>query len=133
MPRGTRLIGGFLVLLLVLAGGWITWTLRSGLSARDEPSALEAFVARLARRFAVPADLRDRANPVTLTPEVLAEARGHFADHCAYCHGNDGRGRTEIGPRLYPKAPDMTQPETQSQTDGALFAAIENGIRLTGM
>jgi mono/diheme cytochrome c family protein len=27
----------------------------------------------------------------------------------------------------------MTQPATQSQSDGELFATIENGIRLTGM
>jgi mono/diheme cytochrome c family protein len=85
------------------------------------------------RHYATPSDLRDRKNPVPLTPEVLAEARAHFADHCAQCHGNDGRGQTVIGQALYPKAPDMRHPETQSQSDGELFATIENGIRLTGM
>ena len=34
---------------------------------------------------------------------------------------------------LYPKAPDMTLPETQELSDGELFAIIENGVRLTGM
>jgi len=38
-----------------------------------------------------------------------------------------------MGPRFYPKAPDMTLPETQSMSDGEIFATIENGIRLTGM
>ena len=38
-----------------------------------------------------------------------------------------------MGPKFYPKAPDMTKEATQSQSDGALFATIENGIRLTAM
>ena len=57
----------------------------------------------------------------------------HFADHCASCHGNDGRGKTEIGQNLYPKAPDMWGEETQKLSDGELFYIIKNGVRLTGM
>jgi len=68
-----------------------------------------------------------------ITPEVLNRARAHFADHCASCHGNDGRGKTSVGQSLYPKAPDMWHAETQSLSDGELFAIIKNGVRLTGM
>ncbi len=105
----------------------------SGLSARPEPSALEARLARAARRFAVPAGVRALRNPVRPGPAVLAEARAHFADHCASCHGNDGGGGTELGRRLYPRAPDMRLPATQLLTDGELFDVIENGVRMTGM
>jgi len=66
-------------------------------------------------------------------PEVIAEARAHFADHCAICHANNGSGNTEIGQNLYPKAPDLRLPQTQSLTDGELYHTIHNGIRLTGM
>jgi mono/diheme cytochrome c family protein len=69
---------------------------------------------------------------VPATPEVLASARAHFADHCAGCHGNDGKGQTEMGRNLYPKAPDMTT-GTQSLLDGEIFYIIKNGVRLTGM
>ena len=72
-------------------------------------------------------------NPVPLDENVLSEARDHFADHCALCHANDGRGDTQIGKNLYPPAPDMTLPRTQSLTDGEIFSVIKNGIRLTGM
>jgi mono/diheme cytochrome c family protein len=106
---------------------------RRGFSARDEPSPVEALAARAMRRLAAPAALRDRRNPVPLSPAVLAEGRAHYADHCAVCHGSDGTGQTPMGPNFYPRVPDMTRPETQSQTDGELFATIENGIRLTGM
>ncbi|HVS30686.1 MAG TPA: c-type cytochrome [Thermoanaerobaculia bacterium] len=106
--------------------------IRRGFSAHEEPSYIEATMARTMRHWAVPADLRSEVNPVRLTPEVRAEARSHFADHCAGCHGNDGKGGG-MGRQMYPKAPDMSLPATQSLSDGTLFSIIENGIRLTGM
>src|SRR5712692_802417 len=123
------------VITLGVAGaaafGWVT--IRRGFSARDKPSALEAYVAKTVRELSIPASERDAKNPFAPTPEVLSEARAHFADHCAICHGNDGSGKTEIGQNLYPKAPDMRQSETQNLTDGQMYSIIHNGIRLTGM
>jgi hypothetical protein len=107
--------------------------LRHGFSARDQPTALESVLARTMRRLAIPRSAREMRNPVPHTGQVLAEGRAHFADHCAICHGNDGRGQTPIGRNLYPKAPDMTLPGTQSLSDGELFYIIHNGVRLTGM
>ena len=133
MRRSTKILGGALLVGIVLAALLLARTLRYGLSALDEPTWIEHVLARATRHYAVPPDLRGRKNPVPSTPEVLADARAHFADHCALCHGNDGKGRTPMGPNFYPKAPDMTLPETQSLSDGELFATIENGIRLTGM
>ena len=89
-------------------------------------------MARAMRHWAVPSDLRDAKNPMPLTPQVLADGRAHFADHCAGCHGNDGKG-AGFGKQMYPEAPDMTLGATQSLSDGELFSIIENGVRLTGM
>ncbi len=124
---------GAVMLGLLLAVLAFIHTLRYGFSVHDNPMAFEAFMAGRMRHWSIPADLHRAQNPVPLTPEILAEARAHFADHCAMCHGNDGKGKTEMGQHLYPRAPDMTLPETQSQSDGELFATIENGVRLTGM
>jgi mono/diheme cytochrome c family protein len=107
--------------------------LSRGFSARDQPTAIEAYVAHRLRRLATPGSARRAENPVKASQEVLAEAREHFADHCAACHANDGSGQTEIGQNLYPKAPDMRLAETQSLSDGELFYIIHNGIRFTGM
>jgi mono/diheme cytochrome c family protein len=104
-----------------------------GFSAKAEPTAIEKFVARTARSVAAPSDVKSRQNPTHDTPEVLAEARAHWADHCATCHANNGSGDVEMGRNMYPRAPDMRKPETQNLTDGELFFIIENGIRLTGM
>ena len=106
---------------------------RRGFSAHEEPSAVEVFAARTMRSWSTPADLRGASNPLPRSPAILAEARGHWADHCAICHGNDGKGQTTLGKQMFPRAPDMTLPATQGLSDGELFAAIENGIRLTGM
>lgn len=122
------------LLLALLALGGYGWSLvRRGFSAREEPSAPEAALARKLRHLSVPSGARKAKNPVPPGEEVLAQARVHFADHCAQCHGNDGKGQTTMGRNLYPKAPDMTRSETQSLSDGELFSIIKNGVRLTGM
>jgi len=124
------------VVALVLGAGILAGAIalrRSGLSARPEPTSVEARLARLVRRLAIAPEVRAARNPVRESPAVLAEARAHFADHCAGCHANDGGGNTELGRRLYPRAPDMRLPPTQGLTDGELFHIIENGVRFTGM
>lgn len=122
------------LLVLVLAIGAVYWFISSyGFSAREQPSRVEAVVARNVRRLATPADARTRQNPVSRTELAIAEARDHFADHCAICHANDGSGRTQINSGLYPPAPDLRQWETQQLSDGELFYIIQNGVRFTGM
>jgi mono/diheme cytochrome c family protein len=108
-------------------------TTAQGFSANAPATPLEAWAARQARTLAIPKTVKETPNPVPDTPETLQEARAHWADHCASCHGNDGKGQTEMGPRLYPPAPDMTAQTTQRLSDGELFYIIQNGIRLTGM
>jgi cytochrome c len=133
MSARQRVIGASAAVILAGGAALVVSTLRHGISARAEPTRAEILIARAMRHAAVPKDLRTRANPLPLTAPVLEEAKAHFADHCASCHGNDGRGQTAIGQGLYPRAPDMTRPETQSLGDGEIFAIIENGVRLTGM
>jgi mono/diheme cytochrome c family protein len=108
-------------------------TAAQGFSANAPATPLEAWTARQARTMAMPQTIKGAHNPVPDNPETLQEARAHWADHCASCHGNDGKGQTEMGQRLYPPAPDMTAQTTQRLTDGELFYVIQNGIRLSGM
>jgi len=106
---------------------------RHGFSAREKPTRLEAFLARRARDLATPPEAKRMKNPLAPTPLNIAEARDHFADHCAICHANDGSGKTMINGGLYPPAPDLRVRETQDLSDGELFYIIRNGIRFTGM
>ncbi len=133
MKTRTKLMLGVVATIALIGLCILASMLRHGLSARVQPTALEAALARSMRLLAMPRAARTAKNPVPLSDEVLTEGRAHFADHCALCHGNDGRGETQIGRNLYPKAPDMTSSATQSLSDGELFYIIKNGIRLTGM
>ena len=133
MRRRTLIVGGVIAAVLLIVAIGVISTLRYGFSAHDEPTAMEKLIAGRMRHWSIPADLHHRKNPVPLTPDVIAESRAHFADHCAQCHGNDGKGKTDMGQHLYPRVPDLTLPETQSLSDGEIFATIENGVRLTGM
>ena len=132
MKTRTKVLLGAVALAIVIAAVSFAAMIRRGFSAHEQPSWIEARMARAMRHWAVPSDLRGGKNPVALTPAVLAEGRAHFADHCATCHGNDGKGGG-MGRQMYPKTPDMTLAATQSLSDGELFSIIENGVRLTGM
>jgi mono/diheme cytochrome c family protein len=123
------LILATVMVLMALAGHEI----RRGFSARAEPSRVEAFVAKTARKMAVPSNYRSLQNPYGASSENIRAGMNHFADHCAICHGNDGSGDTPTGRGLYPKPPDMRTAETQSKSDGELYYTIENGVRLSGM
>lgn len=131
--RGLAVIGA-----LALVGGGIGLAMalpsfRSGFSAREEPSAVEAGLARTLRSMSIPSRYKTMKNPLQVTPELLADARAHWADHCATCHGNDGSGQSGLGKRLYPRSPDMRSDRVRNMSDGELYYVIENGIRLTGM
>jgi cytochrome c553 len=125
--------GAVATLAILLAAGLVVLRQMSGFSAHEPPTPLERWLAWRARTAAIPAEAKARANPIPETPEVLAEARAHWADHCASCHANDGSGDAFMGRNMYPPAPDMRRPETRQMTDGELFYIIQNGVRLTGM
>ena len=78
----------------LLAGALVLHNAR-GFPANHRPGAIEAFVARWARSESFPAGARSQPNPVPNTPEVLADARAHWADHCATCRHLSARWISE--------------------------------------
>jgi mono/diheme cytochrome c family protein len=130
---GWFFLGALSAATVILVAGALFLRRAGGFSTRLPPSAIERWVARRARAAALPREARGRINPVPDSPEALAEARRHWADHCAVCHANNGSGNAEMGRRMYPPAPDMRLKETQKMTDGELFYIIQNGIRMSGM
>lgn len=133
MKRVVKVLWHLCALVGIAAIAGLAWLAMQGISARPEPGAIEANVARRARHLAIPARDRERAAPAPATEATLRAGMEHWADHCASCHGNDGSGDTTVGRSLYPRAPDMRQAATQDLTDGELFYIIENGVKFTGM
>ncbi|MDN5943263.1 MAG: c-type cytochrome [Nitrospira sp.] len=136
MTAGSKLFTlAFLSLIAVCAVGiWLGYQLfTTGFSAKTGPHAIEVFMARQIRHFAIPIENREAQNPILSSPDVMKEALAHFADHCATCHANDGSGQTPIGKNVYPRAPDLRLADTQSMSDGEIFWIIHHGIRFTAM
>ncbi|MEO8327440.1 MAG: cytochrome c [Nitrospirota bacterium] len=125
----------FIVVLLLLVGSTLAalWLLPGMFSAKSTPPEWEVKAARFIRHLATPSHFLKISNPVRFSPENLAQARHHFADHCATCHANDGSGKTHMGPNFYPPVPDLRDPAIQAMADGELFYIIHYGIRFTGM
>jgi mono/diheme cytochrome c family protein len=123
----------WVLLVIVIVGIDAAILIRRGFSTKDQPSTLEAGVARAVRNLSIPASAKAMKNPYPATAESVHAGLEHFADHCAICHANDGSGQTEMGPNFYPKAPDMRLAKTQNLTDGEIFYIINNGVRLTAM
>jgi mono/diheme cytochrome c family protein len=104
-----------------------------GLAADKEPGRVERTLAGRLVRLSIPSEADRQQNPFANDEGAWREAREHYADHCAVCHGRDGKGDSEVGKNMYPKVPDLTGSEVQQRSDGALFYIIQNGIRWTGM
>ncbi|MFY9742605.1 MAG: hypothetical protein WAK21_11420, partial [Candidatus Sulfotelmatobacter sp.] len=63
---------------LIIAGGiYGSHLTEYGLSAREEPTAVERFVARTLRHAAIPATAKGLKNPLPATPEMLEHGRNH--------------------------------------------------------
>ena len=125
----------FIIILLLLVGSTLAalWLLPGTFSAKGTPPEWEVKAARFIRHLATPSHFLKMSNPVPFSPDNLAQARHHFADHCATCHANDGSGKTHMGPNFYPPVPDLRDPAIQAMADGELFYIIHYGIRFTGM
>lgn len=134
-PRNaSRFLAGVGVVALLVATATavaVSSMVRGGFSTRNEPSSVEATLARAMRGLSMK-NSRSLKAPASVVPDLQA-ARAHWASHCAICHGTTGAGDTEMGHHLYPPAPDMRADATQRLTDGELYATIKNGVRLTGM
>ncbi len=126
----------FLIIGIITALGLlivVMWLLPGAFSAKGKPPEWEVSMARFARQLATPSQWSDAKNPVEPSPEILAEALHHFADHCANCHANDGSGKIPMGPNFYPPVSDLRSDAIQSMSDGELFYVIHFGVRFSGM
>lgn len=65
----------------------------------------------------------------SLKGDTNAAARGQklFKVLCVVCHGAKGKGDGVGGAGLTPRPTNLTTPEFQSQTDGAIFWKIDGG------
>jgi mono/diheme cytochrome c family protein len=122
------------VLLAIVSIVLYTQVRAGGLAADAEPGHAERLIASRLVRLAIPADARQQQNPLGADDKTIwRTAADHYGDHCAACHGNDGRGDTQLGRNMYPDVPSFADETVQRLSDGELFYIIQNGVRWTGM
>jgi hypothetical protein len=76
----------------------------------------------------VPEEAKQLKNPLQPTVPVLKSAREVYADKCAHCHGDTGKGDGRDAIRYDPAPTDFTDAKRMSDaTDGELFYKISEG------
>jgi cytochrome c553 len=73
-------------------------------------------------------------NPVSFTPEHLADGKEAFGHYCVACHGLDGQNTgVPFAEHMSPPLPSLASAEVQEYTDGQLKWVIDNGVSPSGM
>ena len=111
----------------------VAYIKKVGLAADRTPNGAESFVARHLVRLSIPSHLASASSPLANDPEAWRTGVDNFKGRCAVCHGADGRGRTTMGPNMYPPVPDLVSAPIQQFSDGELFAIVRHGVSWTGM
>ncbi|HKW36138.1 MAG TPA: cytochrome c [Candidatus Acidoferrum sp.] len=78
----------------------------------------------------VPPEYKSLKNPLTPTESNLNGARQIYADQCAQCHGDRGKGDGPEARSHYPLPADLTDPKLLANApDGDIFYQITQGRR----
>ena len=73
-------------------------------------------------------------NPVAMTPESIAAGQKVFAQNCASCHGESGKGDGKMGAELKPPPANLVDAELKhGSSDGEIFTVIRDGVQKTAM
>jgi mono/diheme cytochrome c family protein len=73
-------------------------------------------------------------NPVAADAGSIAAGQKLYADHCAGCHGDAGRGEGAMGEELTPKPSNLADADWKhGATDGEISTVVRDGVNGTGM
>ena len=76
----------------------------------------------------VPEEAKQLKNPLQPTTAALKSAREVYADKCAHCHGDTGKGDGRDANRYDPAPTDLSDSKKMNAaTDGELFYKISEG------
>jgi len=80
-----------------------------------------------------PASARKLKNPSKVNEKTIAAGQTLYNQHCASCHGEDGRSVTGMAAMMGKKPTDLTAKAMRGITDGEIFWVITYGIKKSGM
>jgi cytochrome c553 len=66
--------------------------------------------------------------PLAVLTVYAADVKANWGEHCAKCHGDDGKGQTKMGRKL--SISDMSDPKVQAKfTDEEAMKAMKEGVK----
>ncbi len=77
--------------------------------------------------WVAPASADTIKNPLKGKPDAVAAGKKIYAQYCAVCHGDKGKGDGIAAAGLNPKPADHTSAKFQAQSDGAIFWKLTTG------
>jgi mono/diheme cytochrome c family protein len=128
-------IGSLLIaaLLILLGAGTVIYAGMYDLGATAPHWRVTSWLLETARIRSIKAQAAGIAVPPGLDdPAKLVIGVGHYAAHCAVCHGAPGVPRGDIGRGLYPEPPDLAK-AAPLYTPAELFWIVKHGLKMKGM
>ena len=99
----------------------------------DPPGAFETSVIQAAKHTVFVRG-KETKNPLSHSPQTIADGKEAFGHYCVACHGMDGQNTgVPFATHLSPPLPSLASADVQSYTDGQLKWVIDYGLRPSGM
>ncbi len=122
-----------LAILGVLGGAIFIYSGLYNVAATDPHWNLTYWVLEKARVRSIKAHAAGITAPAGYDDQAQVErAVGHFAAHCAECHGTPGSKRGAVSQGMYPQPPDLTN-VSKRFSPAEIFWILKNGIKMSGM
>jgi mono/diheme cytochrome c family protein len=121
------------VALLALGAGVTIYAGVYDVAATEPHWPATSWILETARIRSIKAHAAGIAAPPSFNdPAKIPIGVGHFAAHCAVCHGAPGVPRGDIARGLSPPPSDLAV-AAKSYSAGELFWILKHGIKMTGM
>jgi mono/diheme cytochrome c family protein len=109
-PQDLKTRGSLFVILLAVIAAAVVYTIEQN------------------RPWSVPEQARQLKNPLQPSDAILKSIRPIYANKCAVCHGNDGKGDGHDASLYDPKPTNFTDATRMAAaTDGELFYKLTEG------
>jgi cytochrome c553 len=118
---------------LPVAGLMFAWIGFFNIGASSGHWKITEWVLHSLMRSAVKTYAYVEVDPLAELPQhAVAQAAGHFARGCSFCHGAPGEEPSAAAGHLLPKPPDLVW-KVGEWNDAQLFWIVKHGVRFTGM
>jgi mono/diheme cytochrome c family protein len=130
----TLLLGLALGVAIILAGAYLYFSLGyAPVATAASPMPFEESMAKMALHARIAKEAPSGV-PVPADDVNLLAGAQLYREHCAVCHGLNGRPETATAKGMFPKPPQFFQGHGVTDDPvGETYWKAKNGIRLTGM